>query len=262
MRNTSTYLRATLLAATLASALSLAGCAAALVGAAAAGTTGAVIGSDSRTIDKIAYDDVIERNAIDILKSNADIYNGSNFSVTVVSMSGKLVAYGQTTESAYLESCLEKMRKLDYVRAVHDYVERRGRLSVGEISTDAYITSKIKGLLLFSEKINSGRFKICTDDARVFMLGFVNRDEAARAVNQVLTIDGVKKVYTLFDYMDVEPVMEQRSQQPAAQVISGATGAPSATAAPASYRASGSNVDNGGAAIVDDGGLLAPAASY
>ena len=179
----------------------MSGCAAVAVGA-ATGTTGAIIGSDSRTIDSMFYDETIEQNAYKIFKENEKLSKKDDFSVSVISMSGNVLLVGQTINSEYFNSCLEKIKRLDYVRKVYNFVTFKQPVSAGVTANDTYITSKIKTKLLFGENIRSGRFKVVTEDSMVYLLGYVTRDEAIRAVNEVQKIDGVKKIYTIFDYME------------------------------------------------------------
>ena len=160
---------------------------------------------------------------------------------------------GQTKNQAYYKSCLSKIKNVQYVRHVYDYVENRSPISQSAMSNDAWITSKVKSQLLFGKNISSGRFKVFTEDKVVFLMGYVTYDEANRAVNQVKNnVSGITKVVTIFDYMDgssnPDPRVEIRSKK-------STVNASSSMAAEAQ-----SSVDNGGAEIMgDDSDLLSPA---
>lgn len=238
--------------AVLSCGLMLNGCAAVLVGAAAGGT-GAVIGSDSRTVDVQMYDEQIENDCKRILTDHRSDSNSKIFNVDVVAVNGNVLVAGQTENQSYLQQCIEQMKQVQYVRNVYNYVENRAPISASEKSSDAWITSKVKSQLLFGKKISSGRFKVFTENKVVYLMGYVTRDEAARAVNQVKNnVSGISKVVTIFDYMDSvnspDPVVEQRAK-------SSTTNSSSSMAAE-----SQSSVDNGGATIVSgDDDLLAPA---
>lgn len=245
----------------------MSGCAAVAVGA-ATGTTGAIIGSDSRTIDSMLYDETIEQNSYKIFKQDEKQSKKDDFSVSVISMSGNVLLVGQTTNSEYFNSCLEKIKRLDYVRKVYNFVTFKKPVSAGVTANDTYITSKIKTKLLFGENIRSGRFKVVTEDSVVYLLGYVTRDEAVRAVNEVQKIDGVKKIYTIFDYMENVPVQKRSSNPPAidktqvsptgtysdVQPVSEVSSEPLEISSSSSYETVGTQ-DNGGAVIVDDTSL-------
>lgn len=245
----------------------MSGCAAVAVGA-ATGTTGAIIGSDSRTIDSMFYDETIEQNAYKIFKENEKLSKKDDFSVSVISMSGNVLLVGQTINSEYFNSCLEKIKRLDYVRKVYNFVTFKQPVSAGVTANDTYITSKIKTKLLFGENIRSGRFKVVTKDSMVYLLGYVTRDEAIRAVNEVQKIDGVKKIYTIFDYMENVPVQKPSSNPPVidqsqassgtysdTQPISTVSSEPLEISSSGSYDSAVGAQDNGGAVIVDDTSL-------
>ena len=193
--------------------LMMSGCAAVVVGAAATGT-GVVVGSDSRTVDSMLYDETIEQNAYKIFTADENLSKRDNFAVSVVSMSGNVLLVGQTTNSAYFNECVEKIKHLDYVRKVYNFVTIRKPLGAGVTAKDALLTSMIKTKLLFGENIKSGRFKVVTEDSIVYLLGYVTQDEAKRAVNEVQKFDGVKKIYTIFDYMENVPVQHRSSNPP------------------------------------------------
>lgn len=244
--------RATLIAAALSSTLLLNGCAAVLLGGAAAGT-GAVIGSDSRSVDIQMYDEQIEQDCKRILSDHRSDSDSKVFNVSVVAINGNVLLAGQTKNQAYYKSCLSKIKNVQYVRHVYDYVENRSPISQSAMSNDAWITSKVKSQLLFGKNISSGRFKVFTEDKVVFLMGYVTHDEANRAVNQVKNnVSGITKVVTIFDYMDgssnPDPRVEIRSKK-------STVNASSSMAAEAQ-----SSVDNGGSEIMgDDSDLLSPA---
>lgn len=247
-----------LAAAVAASPLMLNGCiTAALVGGAAAG--GAVVGSDSRTVDVQMYDQQIENDARAILNDHKSDSDSKVFNVAVVSVNGQVLLAGQTTNWDYYQNCVSAIKKVQYVRKVYNYVEKREPISNSAIAADALVTGQVKTALLAGKGIASGRFKVFTEDKVVYLMGYVTRDEARRAVNQARKVGGIRKIVTIFDYMDSgsnpAPSVNDNSQAPVVSA-NGGTNSSSSMAAE-----SQSSADNGGATIVgsDDGGLLAPA---
>lgn len=256
-----------LLAAASILPFTLSGCMTAAVSA-ATGTASAVVSSDSRNINNMLYDETIEQRGNEILYSNALLSNKEDFKVSIYSMSGNVLLTGQTVNQDYLNWCISQIRKQDYVRQVYNYVSNQKPVSASVQASDAYITSKLRGKLLFGKGINSGRFKVVTENSQVFLMGFVNPDEAKRAVNLTAATEGVTKVYTIFDYMTNEAILSSRPQQDESYVVrrvdnSGST-APvynNPQSNNSTYITPIDNSANGGAAIVDDGAsdLLAPA---
>lgn len=235
------------------------GCAALVAGAAGAGA-GVAIGSDSRTFENMVYDENIEQAGNDVLSSNKILSKSEVFNVTIYSMSGNVLLVGQTTNSDYLKWCVDQISRLNYVRKVYNYVQIKAPVSATQVASDSYLTSQIKAKLLFSDNIRSNRFKVVTEDSEVFLMGLVTEDEAKRAVNQVLTFKGVKKVYTIFDYITDQANLKETGYVTTDRIEieraapSGGTVSPSST-----YVAPVDNSANGGAMIVEDSDLLAPA---
>lgn len=247
--------------------LVLNGCLTAVV-AGASGTAGAVIGSDSRTVNVMVYDETIEQRGSEILRSNPLLSNKEDFNVSITSMSGNVLLTGQTTNMDYLRWCIGQIRQQDYVRHIYNYVTNKKPVSASVQASDAYITSKIRSKLLFGKQINSGRFKVVTEDSEVFLMGFVNADEAVRASNLARSTEGVSKVYTIFDYLNesqLTPRPRQNEDLVVRRVDSGSAAPSQVYSSPASSSTYITPVDdsaNGGAAIVESGGsssLLAPA---
>ena len=164
--------------------LMLNGCVTALVAGGTA-ATGAIIGSDSRTVDRQMYDEQIENDVNLILTNNRMRSDKKVFHVDAVAVNGNLLLVGQTLDSEYLNWCINQIKKdVKHLKAVYNHVERKSPVSSSVTANDALITSKVKGALLFGEHISSGRFKVITEDSVVYLLGFVTRDEANRAINQ------------------------------------------------------------------------------
>lgn len=229
----------------------LSGCVA-LVAAGAAGGAGAVIGSDSRTVDVQMYDQQIEEDAKTILSDHRSDSDSKVFNVSVVAVNGNVLLAGQTTNWSYYKSCVEQIKKVQYVRKVYDYVENRAPISSSAVAKDTWITSKVKSALLFGEKISSGRFKVFTEDQVVYLMGYVTRDEAKRAIVQTKKVSDIRKIVQIFDYMDSVSTPDPNLERSAS---SRTTNSSSSLASE-----SQSTADNGGASIVgDDDGLLAPA---
>ncbi len=247
------------LAIALASAMPvmLTGCAAALLAGGSAGTA-AFIGSDSRTVNRQMYDEQIEQDVHNILTNDRMRSDSKVFHVEAVAVNGNLLLAGETTDSEYLNWCLGEIKKVQYLRKVYNYVQIKPPVKDSVSASDAFITSKVKSALLFGDKIKSGRFKVFTEDFTVYLLGFVTKDESIRAINQVKKVSGVKRIVHIFDYLNTTP-------DASANVTVVNDGSQSSYAAPAAQDSSSvalesqANVDNGGAVLLEDDDLLAPA---
>lgn len=174
-----------------------------LIIAAGAGATGATaVQQDSRSIYNMAYDEQIEQKSYRFLKSNALLSKPEDLRISVTAFNGNVLITGQTINKDYLKWVVKKIEDLEHVRKVYNYATLQKPVSAAVVSNDSFITSKIKTQLLLGKEINSNRFKVVTENGNVFLMGIVNKDESTRAINTVLQIEGVRKVYHIFDYID------------------------------------------------------------
>ena len=96
------YKKLSIILALFVSSLTLNGCVTMLVGGAAAGV-GAVVGSDSRTVDVQVDDQKIENEASSYLSNDRMRSDPKVFRVDVVSVNGNVLLVGQTTDKEYLD---------------------------------------------------------------------------------------------------------------------------------------------------------------
>lgn len=241
--------------------VSLNGCVAALVGAGAAGAAGgAMVGAESRTVDLIYYDEKIEYQAKRVLSDHRAESSADNWSVTALAICGNVLLAGETTNTSYLKWCEDEIRKIEHVRNVYNYVQLKEPVGASVVASDTLITTKVKSALLFGKQISSGRFKVFTEDSNVFLMGYVTRDEAARAVNQTKKVSGVNRIITIFDYMDAlndSPTVSQVQGEVTAQTPTPVVNNSSSLASELQ-----STVDNGGAAIIEDSSTQLQSASW
>lgn len=179
------------------------GCGLVVAGAAAGGAATAVT-TDTRNVYTMAYDEQIEQQAAKIIKSNSLLSKSTDTRIVVTAFNGNVLITGQTINRDYIKWCVKKIEQLEHVRKVYNYATLQKPVSSGVITSDSYITSKVRTQLLFGKDINSNRFKIVTENGHVYLMGLVTRDESQRAINTVLGIDGVRKVYHIFDYITVQ----------------------------------------------------------
>ena len=250
--------------------LMLSGCG--LIIAAGAGGAGvAAVQQDSRSIYNMAYDEGIEQNAYRFIKSNSVLSKPEDLRIAVTAFNGNVLITGQTINRDYLKWVVKQIEGLEHVRKVYNYATLQKPVPSTVVSSDALITSKIKAQLLFGKDINSNRFKVITENGNVFLMGIVNRDESKRAINTVLGIDGVRKVYHIFDYIDDTVYKGNGAQVEEKITVSPQKGSASDYQKPqrnSSYVPPVQNQQNGGAYIMDEpmdsgpSSLLAPASEY
>ena len=176
------------------------GCAVALLGGGAAG--GATVAQDSRSFSTMIDDDGIEQKSYEILKSNSLLSQPEDTSISITSFNGNVLITGQTVNRDYIKWVVKQIEGLENVRKVYNYATLQKPVPASVVSSDALITSKVKAQLLFGKDISSNRFKVVTENGNVYLMGIVTKDESVRAINKVLEISGVRRVYHIFDYIE------------------------------------------------------------
>lgn len=213
--------RRVLLAGAIAAVLpwALSGCVPLLVGGGASVATTQVV-QDTRSVYTMVYDDNIEQESMKILKTNTLLSKPEDTSISITAFNGNVLITGQTVNRDYIKWVVHEIEKLEHVRKVYNYATLQKPVPASVVSNDAYITSKVKAQLLFGKDINSNRFKVVTENGNVYLMGIVTRDESRRAINTVLGISGVRKVYHIFDYIEVNDTRGNGAQADDSYVVS------------------------------------------
>ena len=177
-------------------ALSMSGCAVAVVGAvAAAGTTTAVVATDPRTTGAVVEDNTIETK----LKNQYSSYPNSN--IYVNSYNGTVLLTGQVLDNRTRESAEFVAKVTPGVRQIYDYMELRLPQSFGSKSSDSYTTTQVRGKILKIDGVSSNSVKVVTTNDVVYLEGIVTQAQAKQISTAAASVGGVKKVITLFEYV-------------------------------------------------------------
>ena len=238
------------------------GCALAIAGAAGAGGAAAVH-QDNRSLYNMAYDEGIEQQSYRLIKSNSLLSKPEDLRISVTAFNGNVLITGQTINRDYIKWVVKKIEGLEHVRKVYNYATLQKPVSARVVSSDSYITSKVKAKLLLGKDINSNRFKVVTENGNVFLMGIVNKDESKRAINTVLGIDGVRKVYHIFDYIDDNVYQGNSGEHEGPINVTPQKGNSASYQRPqrnSSYVPPVENKQNGGAYIIEEDPVLTPVA--
>ncbi|WP_070962412.1 BON domain-containing protein [Vibrio sonorensis] len=176
--------------------LVMTGCAGAIVAGAA--TTVNVV-TDPRTTKEIWNDNNIEFEVAGL--TNKAPYRGK-VRVTASSYNGTVVLMGQSQTQELLNQLETQARKIDGVNKIHNQVRIKAPISLGEVSKDSWITTKVKSALLTNSELATVKVKVITEDKEVFLLGYVSREHGELATDVARNISGVKKVVKAFQYGD------------------------------------------------------------
>lgn len=173
----------------------LGGCAAAVIGGAAA--TGALVTQDRRTVGTITEDQGIELKAAQRLNERL----GSSH-INTTSYNRLVMLSGEVPDAAAKEEADRIVRGIENVRGTYNELQVAGNSSLTARTNDSYLTSKVKARFVDAQKFNALHVKVVTESNVVYLLGLVRRAEAAEAATIASTTGGVQKVVRLFEYLD------------------------------------------------------------
>ncbi len=188
-------LKRSLLAGLAALALLLGGCTALLIGGAAVTTI--VIANDERSIS-----DFIDDSAL-LVKINNEILADANLSKAAyvnVTVNHGIVLLTGTAPSEYLKQRAGTIASsTEGVRQVVNQLRIAAKVGATQHSSDAYLASKVKTLLIKSEMIDASRINVVAENGTVFLMGLITQQEADRVTSVVRRVGGVERVVKVFE---------------------------------------------------------------
>lgn len=173
----------------LASSLSVSGCAALFLGAAA--TTG-IVAAQERTVGE-AVDDATIRAELNarLLDTDADSYQH----ISTESVEGRVLLTGVLTNPNQKNQVINIARSIQGVREVIDEIRIAEKVGFIDTANDVWITSQLRARLVADKNIMSINYTIETMDKIVYLIGVAqNERELTRVVNYARRTKGVQQV--------------------------------------------------------------------
>ncbi|MDB5801863.1 MAG: transporter [Rhodocyclales bacterium] len=161
----------------------------------------------SATLDRRSYGTQLEDSEIEVRimrQINQQLDDKASISTTAVNrwvlLTGQTKDEGSRTQAEKIASETQNVRK------VFNEVTVNWPSSVGNHTSDALTTSKVKGRLLNPETkgISGHNVKVVTEVGVVYLMGVVSENEAKIAVDIARTTSGVQKVVNLFEILGDE----------------------------------------------------------
>ena len=178
--------------AALALVMGLGACAPLMVG----GFVGsAMVATDRRTSGTQLEDEGIELRSANRIREMV----GDRVHVNVTSYNRQVLLTGEVPNERDRQYLAKLVSEVDNVRSVVNELAVMPASSLGDRSTDALITGKIKASMLDSKDIFASAYKVVTERGNVYLMGRVTQREANRATDIARTVGGVKKVVRVFE---------------------------------------------------------------
>ena len=184
--------RGALLAAALAAASLLGGCAPLLLGGAAVGSAKVV--TDRRTSGTQLEDQEIELKAVN---RGREIV-GDPGHINATSYNRLVLLTGEVPSEADKSSVEQSVTRIENVRRVVNELAVMGASSLGARSNDTLLTAKVKTSLIDAKDLMASTIKVVTERGTVYLMGIVTEREATRAADLARSVSGVQKVVRVF----------------------------------------------------------------
>lgn len=122
--------------------------------------------------------------------------------INVVSFNGVVLLVGQVASQDLKNLATRVATSSTRVKTVHNELEIAGATTFLSRSNDAWLSTKLKALMLADPTISGLRTKVVTENGVVYLMGLVSQAEANQTVDLVSNAAGVTKVVRAFEYID------------------------------------------------------------
>jgi osmotically-inducible protein OsmY len=197
------------ISAALALVMGLGACAPLVVGSFVGG---AMVATDRRTSGTQLEDEGIELRSANRIREMV----GDRVHVNVTSYNRQVLLTGEVPNDRDRQYLAKLISEVDNVRSVVNELAVMPASSLGDRSTDALITGKIKASMLDSKDIFASAYKVVTERGNVYLMGRVTQREANRATDIARTVGGVKKVVRVFEVISEEELKALLPEPPKA----------------------------------------------
>jgi osmotically-inducible protein OsmY len=184
-------------AAAIAAATLLAGCAPLIVGGAVVG--GAMVATDRRTSGSQVDDEVIELKAKG--RMGEAFPDGDNARINTTSYNRMVLLTGEVPTEADKTTAEQVVARIDNVQSVVNELTVGPPNTFGERTKAAFITAKVKASLVDAKDLFANSIKVVTHRGVVYLMGRVTEREATRASEVARGVSGVTKVVRVFEIL-------------------------------------------------------------
>ena len=161
--------------------------------------SGCMTFQDHRTIPTQLEDENIEIKSLIRIFKNDKLWKDAN--INVISFNNIVLIVGQTPTASLKEKASLEIKKVAQIKKIHNQIKVSAPIPFFIRRNDDFLTAKIKTVMLFTSDFSTERVKVVTENSEVYLMGIVNKKEAATAVKIARNVKGVKKVIKVFEYI-------------------------------------------------------------
>ena len=160
-------------------------------------TVGGVVIYDRRTISTMLQDREIANRAQATLDAAPQL-RGTH--IVVTSFNHIVLIVGQTPAPEQRALAENLISKIPNIKRIYNRITIAAPSSTLVRTNDAWITSKVKTMMLAKPGLHSGEIKVLTENSVVYLMGIVTRKQAQLAIGVARQVAGVQEVVTIFEY--------------------------------------------------------------
>ncbi|MBU3621412.1 BON domain-containing protein [Polynucleobacter sp. CS-Odin-A6] len=183
----------------------LSSCAVVAVGGVAAGAS---VMADRRSPATQAIDKGIGLE----IENALDKKFGDSAHINVTSLNQKVLLTGEVKDASIKEQATAYTKGNKNVRSVFNELVIGPNSSYTARANDAYLESKIKTQMIFTDKLPSNSMTIVAEGSSVYLMGILTQNEAEIAKKVASNTNGVKDVYAYFDIISEAEKMRLEKQ--------------------------------------------------
>lgn len=154
------------------------------------------VADDHRGIKQQFADRGTSNNAHDQLAYDPELYKHSR--ISTATYNGTLLLVGQVQSEELKQRAGKIAEGLEGVKRVYNELVVSGDESMLADMDDAWITSKVKTMMMRRAGLRSGDIKIVTENGVVYLMGDVSHSQASLAADTARRVGGVRKVIEVF----------------------------------------------------------------
>jgi len=178
-------------------ALNLQGCI--FVAGAAAGAAAIAIVNDKRSVQSVLQDKNIANTATDNLKADPDFRDAH---ISVTSFNRIVLMTGEVSTADLRQRAETIVQAIPNIAHIYNEIQVKGSASTLSVANDAWITAKIKTMMLANRDLRSSSIKVVTEGSTVYLMGIVSHEQSNIASDIARQVTGVEKVIRIFQYTD------------------------------------------------------------
>ncbi len=195
----------------------------------------ALVASDRRTSGAQVDDEAIEIRGASAIREKF----GSNAHINITGYNRQVLLTGEVPNDQHRLQAEQLVSKLPNVRSIVNELAVGPPSTMGERSSDALITARVKAAMVDSEDVFANVYKVVTERGTVYLMGRVTQREAQRATEVARSVSGVKRVVRVFEFLTEEELRAMQPKKSGANMNQPNAPAPASAPAPVNLGAPG-----------------------